>query len=112
MSIDDLREEQRRLVRELAELRAHVAASDKDTARAHKRIDEIEKRLTDISAAITLAVKSIEKMEKDISEVSDNVNEIKSKQESSTNTISFQQKLIIGFMIIIAGILGIKLPIF
>ncbi|SMO93053.1 hypothetical protein SAMN06264849_11528 [Melghirimyces algeriensis] len=112
MSIDELRKEQQKLERELTEIRAHMTASDKDTARAHKRIDEIEKRLTDISAAITLTVKSIEKMDKDISKVSDNVGEIKSKQESSTSTISFQQKLIIGFMIIIAALLGIKLPIF
>ena len=112
MSIDELRKEQRKLERELIDIRAQMSATDKDAQRAHKRIDEIEKRLTDISAAITLAVKSIENMEKNISEVSTTVGEIRKKQDSSTSTISFQQKLIIGFMLILAGILGIKLPIF
>lgn len=112
MSIGEIRKEQRKLERELIDIRAQMSATDKDAQRAHKRIDEIEKRLTDISAAITLAIKSIENMEKDVSEVSTTVGEIREKQESSTHTISFQQKLIIGFMLIIAGFLGIKLPFF
>lgn len=111
VSIEEIRREQRKLERELMDLRAQWSATDKDSQRAHKRIDEIEKRLTDISAAITLAVKSIENMEKNISEVSTTMGEIREKQDSSTSTISFQQKLIIGFMLLLAGIFGIKLPL-
>lgn len=97
---------QRQLEREIAELRARVDANDKDTAHAHKRIDALEQRLSDISAAIALATESIADIKKHVGDLRTEVAEFSPKQDRFMKNM---WRLIFMLVVALAGLTGIKL---
>jgi len=105
-SIDEVVREHIEILKELKQLKEQVKDADGNAAKAHERIDVLDKRMDEIGIIIAA-------LSRDMGEVKSEVKAFGPRQELFlANTWGLISKLIMifgGFVIILGGLVGIKI---